>query len=41
MVASEPLTSDVAKWLEVPEYGILHTVRTDSHTVTDIHYIDF
>ncbi len=41
MVASEPLTSDVAKWLEVPEYGILHTERANGHAVTEIHYVDF
>jgi glutamine amidotransferase len=41
MVASEPLTSDVAKWLEVPEYSVLHTERSNGHTVTDIHYVDW
>jgi predicted glutamine amidotransferase len=41
MVASEPLTTDVAKWLEVPEYSVLHTERGDGNTVTDIHYVDF
>jgi predicted glutamine amidotransferase len=40
MVASEPLTSDVARWLEVPEYSALHTERSDGHTVTDIHYLN-
>lgn len=40
MVASEPLTSDVAKWLEVPEYSVLHTQRSNGRTVTDIHYLD-
>jgi len=41
MVASEPLTKDVAKWLEVPEYGLMHTERDNGQTVTDIQYIDF
>ena len=41
MVASEPLTTDVVNWLEVPEYSLLHTERTNGHTVTDIHYLDF
>jgi predicted glutamine amidotransferase len=41
MVASEPLTRDVAKWLEVPEYSLLHTERGDGRSLTDIHYIDF
>lgn len=40
IVASEPLTSDVARWLEVPEYSTLHTERNNGHTVTDIHYLN-
>ncbi len=39
IVASEPLTSDVAKWLEVPEYSVLHTERRNDRTVTNIHYL--
>jgi predicted glutamine amidotransferase len=39
MVASEPLTTHVAKWLEVPEYSVLHTERNNGRTVTDIHYL--
>jgi glutamine amidotransferase len=41
IVASEPLTADVAKWLEVPEYSMLHTERSNGHPITNIHYIDF
>jgi predicted glutamine amidotransferase len=41
MVASEPLTTDVAKWLEVPEYSLLHTEQSDGNAVTDIYYVDF
>ncbi len=40
MVASEPLTSDINKWLEVPEYSALHTERRNGHTITDIHYLN-
>jgi predicted glutamine amidotransferase len=40
MVASEPLTADMAKWLEVPEYSLLHTERGDDQTVIDVHHID-
>jgi predicted glutamine amidotransferase len=41
MVASEPLTTDIAKWLEVPEYALLHTEQSGQRPVTDIHYVDF
>ncbi len=40
IVASEPLTSDITRWLEVPEYSTLHTERDNGRTVTNIHYID-
>jgi predicted glutamine amidotransferase len=40
MVASEPLTSDVTKWLEVPEYAMLHTERQQGRPITEIHYLD-
>jgi predicted glutamine amidotransferase len=40
IVASEPLTSDITRWLEVPEYSTLHTERDDGRAVTNIHYID-
>ena len=41
MVASEPLTSDVAKWLEVPEFSLLHSDRREANSITEIHHIDF
>ncbi len=41
MVASEPLTTDITKWLEVPEYSLLHAERHGGRTVTGVHYIDF
>lgn len=40
IVASEPLTSDVTRWLEVPEYSVLHTERNNGHAVTNIHYLN-
>jgi predicted glutamine amidotransferase len=40
MVASEPLTTDVTKWLEVPEYTVLHTERRNGHPLTEIHYLE-
>jgi glutamine amidotransferase len=40
MVASEPLTSDVTEWLQVPEYSILHTERLNGRTAINIHYVD-
>jgi len=40
MVASEPLTTDVTTWLEVPEYALLHAERSGGHPVTNIHYIN-
>ena len=40
IVASEPLTSDITRWLEVPEYSTLHTERDNGRAVTNIHYID-
>ena len=40
IVASEPLTSDITRWLEVPEYSTLHTERHNGRTITNIHYID-
>lgn len=39
MVASEPLSRDMSKWLEVPEYSLLHTERQDKRPVTHIHYL--
>jgi predicted glutamine amidotransferase len=40
MVASEPLTTDVTKWIEVPEYSLLLTERNNGNAITGIHYID-
>ena len=40
IVASEPLTSDITRWLEVPEYSALHTERDNERTIINIHYID-
>jgi glutamine amidotransferase len=40
LIASEPLTRDVAAWVEVPEYAILHAeVRAGRPAVT-LHYLD-
>lgn len=39
MVASEPLTTDVARWLEVPEYSILHAQRCNGRTAAETHYL--
>lgn len=41
MVASEPLTTDVNKWLEVPEYSLLHSDRRESNAISNIHYVEF
>lgn len=40
IVASEPLTSDITRWLEVPEYSTLYTEMSNGSTDTKIHYID-
>ena len=40
MVASEPLTTDVARWLEVPEYSLLHAERRDGHTETSTYVLN-
>jgi predicted glutamine amidotransferase len=40
MVASEPLTTDITTWLEVPEFGLLHAERHDGRPVTRVHYIN-
>ena len=40
LVASEPLTRDVASWVEVPEYSLLHaTIRGGGPAVT-LRYLD-
>lgn len=40
IVASEPLTTDVTTWLEVPEYALLHAERRDGRPVTSLHYVN-
>jgi glutamine amidotransferase len=39
MVASEPLSREMSKWLEVPEYSMLHTDRQNERPVTRIHHL--
>jgi predicted glutamine amidotransferase len=39
MVASEPLSKDMSRWLEVPEYSMLHTEQHGDRPITEIHYI--
>jgi glutamine amidotransferase len=40
LIASEPLTRDVASWVEVPEYSILHAEIRDGRPAVNLHYID-
>ena len=40
LVASEPLTRDVASWVEVPEYSILHVQIRNGRPVVTLHYLD-
>jgi glutamine amidotransferase len=40
LVASEPLTRDVASWVEVPEYSLLHAEIRGDRPVATIHYLD-
>lgn len=40
LIASEPLTRDVASWVEVPEYSILHAEIRDGRPKVEIHYLD-
>jgi len=40
LVASEPLTRDVASWVEVPEYSLLHARIRDSRPVVSLRYLD-
>ncbi len=39
MVASEPLTTGVARWLEVAEYSVLHAQRGTGRTAAETHYL--
>jgi glutamine amidotransferase len=40
LVASEPLTRDVASWVEVPEYGVLHAEIAGGKPSIRIRYLD-
>src|SRR5690349_10759993 len=40
LVASEPLTRDVASWVEVPEYSVLHAEIVDGRPRVAIRYLD-
>lgn len=40
LVASEPLTRDVASWVEVPEYSILHARLEDGRPTVILRYLD-
>ena len=41
LVASEPLTRDVASWVEVPEYSVLHAlIRDDGRPCVTLRYLD-
>jgi glutamine amidotransferase len=40
LIASEPLTRDVASWVEIPEYGLLHAEIRDGRPAVDLHYLD-
>jgi glutamine amidotransferase len=40
LIASEPLTRDVASWVEVPEYSILHAEIRDGRPAVTLHYVD-
>ena len=40
LVASEPLTRDVASWVEVPEYSVLHARIRDGRPAVTLRYLD-
>lgn len=40
LVASEPLTRDVASWVEVPEYSLLHAEIAGGRPRVRIHYLE-
>lgn len=40
LVASEPLTRDVASWVEVPEYSVLHARLRDGRPEVSVRYLD-
>ena len=40
LIASEPLTRDVAAWVEVPEYSVMHAEIIGGRPRVSIHYLD-
>lgn len=40
LVASEPLTRDVASWVEVPEYSVLHAGLRDGRPEATLRFLD-
>jgi glutamine amidotransferase len=40
LIASEPLTRDVASWVEVPEYSVLHAEIRNGKPSVEIRYLD-
>lgn len=40
LIASEPLTRDVASWVEVPEYTMLHARLRDGRPALRLHFLD-
>ena len=40
LIASEPLTRDVASWVEVPEYSLLHAEIRQGRPAVQLHYLD-
>ena len=40
LVSSEPLTRDVASWVEVPEYSVLHARIGDGRPGVSVRYLD-
>jgi predicted glutamine amidotransferase len=40
LIASEPLTRDVAAWVEVPEYSLLHAEIRRGRPAVKLHYLD-
>lgn len=40
LIASEPLTRDVASWVEVPEYSVLHAEIRGGRPKVELHYLD-
>ncbi len=40
LIASEPLSSDIAAWVEVPEYGVLHAALQDGQPAISQRLLD-